>query len=165
MILVIDFDNTKRDILLAADGAVRRFSSPKGGGFRGLGDVLEVMRKEGHESADGVAVVLPIGGERAKEKESERARKSMSWSTVREAVALANALAFAWNVPAVRIDGAKCGKTREDRAKRNCLTPYDCSDEDLRESAKAALEGAASDARVSATYDGEPNITKPKSDS
>ncbi len=142
MLLIVDYDNTGQDILLADGGSVRRFGSLTGEGFRGLHEVLELMRREGAKRADGVAVVLPDH-----EAEPER---NMSWSTIRAAVALGNALAFAWSVPAVRISaGARSGGGS--------------ADEDLRQAASEALAAAGPEDRVSAKYDGEPNITKPKS--
>lgn len=149
MVLVIDFDNSGQDILLADEGTVRRFSSLSGEGFRGLDDVLEVMSGEGLDRAEGVAVILP---QESGKRRGERGERNMSWSTVRAAVALGNALAFAWDVPAVRIEDSRqeAGEGEDGR------------DAALRDEATRALREAAPDARVSATYDGEPNITKPK---
>ncbi|MEA3248734.1 MAG: hypothetical protein U9Q03_00050 [Patescibacteria group bacterium] len=145
MILVIDYDNTRQDILLADESTVRRFDAGPGAGFQSLEQVIESVRNEGHERADGIAVVLPLeAGEGAEEEEAEEVRRDMSWSTVRAAVSMANGLAFAWGVPAVRISGEG-----ED-------------DDDLVGEASDRLRKADPDSRVSATYDGEPNITKPK---
>lgn len=68
----------------------------------------------------------------------------VSWSTVRAAVAVANALAFAWGVPAagLMVDGL--------------------DEPSLAAAVRAAAKSAKPDARLSAKYNGEPNITKAK---
>ena len=68
----------------------------------------------------------------------------VSWSTVRAAVAMANALAFAWGVPAVGTN------------------PDGLDDEALLKAVRAAAKKARRGARLSARYSGEPHITKPK---
>ena len=194
MILVIDFDNTRQDILLADVGSVRRFSSPPGKGFRALEDVLEVMRGQGYERAKGIAVVLPgeglalhpseaasfanDDGEASGAGENERGgeglalhpseasgagekgKRNMSWSTVRAAVALTNALAFAWGVPAVAVRAGE----ESSAPSAPSVPPAPVNDISFASLAEKAIAGAESDAKVSATYDGEPNITKAKSE-
>ncbi|MFH2062725.1 MAG: hypothetical protein ABIJ46_01065 [bacterium] len=134
MVLVIDYRNGQGDVLLAGDGPARRFGSPgRRDGFVALAAALEAM---GGAELTGVATVLPAAARQSAE--------SMTWSSVRGAVAMANALAFAKGVPAVRIEP-------------------DDSDDRLAEAAVAAVASAEPDAIVSASYDGQPNITKPKS--
>lgn len=71
--------------------------------------------------------------------------RDASWSAVRAAVATANALAFAWGVPAVTlpVDGAE-------------------TNSEIGRLASVALRKAGKRARARAIYDGEPNITQPK---
>lgn len=68
----------------------------------------------------------------------------VSWSTVRTAVAMANALAFAWDVPAVG------------------MNPDGLDDEALLKAIAAAAKKARRGARLAARYSGEPHITKPR---
>lgn len=84
--------------------------------------------------------------------------RNMSWSTVRAAVALANALAFAWGVPAVSViagEGTEGAEAVEGEEENVILSKRSIE----------ALKEVPVDARVSATYDGEPNITRPKRES
>ncbi|OIO51784.1 hypothetical protein COY93_00995 [Candidatus Uhrbacteria bacterium CG_4_10_14_0_8_um_filter_58_22] len=133
MVLIVDYRDGKGEMLLAGDGPARRFgSSGRRDGFVALGMVLAEV---GDSVLDGVAAVLPT---------TERQQEAgMTWSSVRGAVALANALAFAHGVPAVRIDSAD-------------------DDDVLAESADAAVVSAVPQATVRADYDGQPNITRPK---
>lgn len=73
--------------------------------------------------------------------------RNVSWSGVRQGVATANSLAFAWGVPvtAVRV----CG---------------DEPREALAEMVRKAAIGAQPGEWVSAVYSGEPTITKAKND-
>jgi hypothetical protein len=137
MILIIDYKNQSQDILLVDEGSARRFESPLGQGLRGVDEVKNVLDEKGVDRVDGVAVIIPDKGE-ARER-------GMTWSAIRAAVAAGNALAFAWNVPAVRVRGGE-------------------DEQSLVKEAEEALEGAGPDSRVSAEYDGEPNITTPKGD-
>ncbi|HCC21897.1 hypothetical protein A2480_00620 [Candidatus Uhrbacteria bacterium RIFOXYC2_FULL_47_19] len=133
MVLVIDYRNGKGEVLLAGDGPARRFgSSGRRDGFKALDAALIEV---GDGCLDGVAAVLPT---------TERQQEvGMTWSSVRGAVALVNALAFARDVPAVRIDPAD-------------------NDEILVEAAVVAVSLAEPQAIVRADYNGQPNITRPK---
>jgi len=68
----------------------------------------------------------------------------VSWSTVRAAIAVANALGFAWNVPVAGVlaDGLDAKQ--------------------LATAIRAAAQHAKPEARLTAHYNGEPNITKAK---
>lgn len=68
----------------------------------------------------------------------------VSWSTVRAAVSVANALGFAWGVPVVGI--------RAEGLDEPSLTA----------AIRTATATAKPTARLHARYDGEPNITKAK---
>jgi hypothetical protein len=68
----------------------------------------------------------------------------VSWSTARAAVAMGNALGFAWGVPVVAHE--RFGEM---------------TSTELAEAARLLGRGAASDARIGAVYSGEPNITAP----
>jgi hypothetical protein len=81
-----------------------------------------------------VAAVWPNGG------------ADVSWSTARTAVAVANALAFAWGVPAVGLEVEGLGRV------------------ELAAAIRSAAKDAGADARLSVSYSGDPNITAPKSD-
>jgi tRNA A37 threonylcarbamoyladenosine modification protein TsaB len=72
-------------------------------------------------------------------------KRDVSWSTVRAGVAMANALAFAWGVPAAEIAVAG-DDPRAEVEKR------------VRAAAKKAKRGRW----VGAAYSGEPTITKAK---
>ena len=72
-------------------------------------------------------------------------RTDVSWSMVRTSVAMANALAFAWNVPAVTVQ-----------------LGGDESPEEVLAAVRQVTVGIKTDARISAKYSGEPTITKPK---
>lgn len=133
MILIVDYRQNQSLLLLADENSVRRFSAESNGGFHQLDDVLSEIG-EGSQP-EGVAVVLL-------DRSDESAENKMSWSTVRAAVSMGNSLAFAWGVPAARIDPDTEGK--------------------MVAAARLALGEAGVSSRVSALYDGEPNITKPK---
>src|SRR3989339_868255 len=133
MVLIVDYRDRKGEMLLVGAGPARRFgSSGRRDGFMALGAVLTEV---GDSVMDGVAAVLPTV-----EKQQE---VGMTWSSVRGAVALANALAFARDVPAVQIDPAD-----DDRI--------------LAEAAVVAVSLAEPQAIVRADYNGQPNITRPK---
>ncbi len=72
-------------------------------------------------------------------------KRDVSWSTIRAAVAMANAFAFAWNIPAVEMQ--VCG---------------DESRTELATLVRSATKKAKKSHWVSASYNGEPNITKAK---
>jgi hypothetical protein len=133
MILIVDYRNEQSRLLLAGQGGARSFIGGRGQGFVQLEQVLKEM--SGQESPGGVAVVLP--GE-----DSPGSPERLSWSTVRAAVSMANSLAFAWGVPAVRVPAL--------------------TDDELVARASEVIAAAEATDRVSAFYDGEPNITKPK---
>jgi hypothetical protein len=65
----------------------------------------------------------------------------VSWSTVRAVVAVGNALAFAWGVPAVGVN------------------PTGLDEDALAKAIRTAVKRAEPEARLSARYSGEPNIT------
>jgi hypothetical protein len=132
MVLIIDYRQNESRLLLADGNSVRSFCGERGAGFDQLNCALDELGKEARP--DGIAVVLP--------EKSGTDDVHMSWSTVRAAVSMANSLAFAWGVPAVGFSGGAGGE--------------------LVTAAVEALRGADASSRVSAFYDGEPNITKPK---
>lgn len=70
---------------------------------------------------------------------------NVTWSGIRQGVATANTLAFAWDVPVVQVQ--VCG---------------DESREAVAELARKAAKAAKKGAWVSAIYSGEPNITVSK---
>lgn len=72
-------------------------------------------------------------------------KRDVSWSTVRAGVASANALALAWNVPAIALTVAGD-------------EPKAALEDMVRKAAKGARRGAW----VSARYSGEPTITQAK---
>ena len=134
MVLVVDYRFGHGDLLVGRAGGVQRFSSDRRDGFSALSRALE---SDLDERLEGVAVVLPAEGESGQ-------AVGLTWSAIRGSVALGNALAFAWGVPAVRISSAD-------------------QDQVLLERAVDALAGVSIDSVVSANYDGSPNITRPKS--
>ncbi len=132
MILIVDYRQNESRLLLADNGSVRRFNEGPNTGFYQLQQVLDVL---GDAKVEGVAVVLP-------DRDDKSNDNKMTWSAVRAAVTMGNSLAFAWGVPAVR------------------LSPE--NEVGLAKAATKALDDADVNSRVSALYDGEPNITKPK---
>ncbi|MFH1047845.1 MAG: hypothetical protein V1738_06090 [Patescibacteria group bacterium] len=134
MILILDYRQATSALLLADEKSVRRFSDTIGNGFRQLDEMLNLIGPKA--DVQGVAVVLA-------DRTDDSAENKLTWSTVRAAVSLANSLAFAWGVPAVRIAPSVV-------------------ESELVERAKKFLSEANPSSRVSALYDGEPNITKPK---
>jgi hypothetical protein len=127
VILIIDYRQEKNQLLLADQNSVRSFSAGRGDGFKLLSRVLAEIKTE--SLPQGVAVVLP------------GLTEQMPWSDARAAVSLGNSLAFAWDVPVVRLRG---------------------DEGDLVAVAIQMLRETKSDVWISALYDGEPNITKPK---
>ncbi len=73
--------------------------------------------------------------------------RNVSWSGVRQGVATANSLAFAWGVPVAAV--GICG---------------DESRQALAEMARRAADGAKLGEWVGAVYSGEPTITKSKNE-
>lgn len=130
MILVIDADNARSRVGVAEDGVLRWTES----GPRQVVTCLDgVARTLGARHPEGIAAVT--GGH----------DRNATWSSVRATVAAANALAFAWGVPAVGIEAAD-------------------DDGALAQRAHDAIAAAARGSRVSAVYDGKPNITTPRND-
>jgi len=128
VILMIDYRQNESKLLLTDQNIMRSFSGGRGAGFELLGRWLAESDKL--TQPQGIAVVMPGATER------------MSWSDTRAAVSMANSLAFAWGVPAVRLSGKE--------------------EAELTDEAVKILSNADFRARVSALYDGEPNITKSK---
>lgn len=133
MILFFDLRNDGAAVG-AIDASADRWISASGRriGFRMLARARSML---GGKKPSCVAVAM----------NASDARRDVSWSTVRAGVAMANALAFAWNVPAaeVRVAGGE---------PRKALAGL------VRKAAKEAKKGRP----VGAIYSGEPHITTAK---
>lgn len=134
MILYIEFRNGYQKIGAVDDASAAFFESHHDRGE--FVAVSEAMLSKAELSTAPTAVVAAVFPEGSPD---------VSWSTVRTAVSVANALAFAWHVPAVGI----------------CVEGLDESS--LAAAVRTAAASAQPDSRLSARYNGEPNITKPKS--
>jgi hypothetical protein len=100
------------------------------GEFAALAEAREKFGLARRRPAAIVAAVFPEGS------------PEVSWSTVRAAVSVANALGFAWGVPVVGV------------------RPDGLEEAALAVAVRTAAAKAAPTARLHARYDGEPNITK-----
>ena len=132
MIIYLEFRNGYQR-LGAVDSVSSAFveSRVDRGEFVALDDALRRVLAPGQTPTAVVAAVFPEGS------------PDVSWSTVRTVVSVANALAFAWHVPAsgLNVEGL---------------------DEPALTAAIRAAATAAPDARLTARYNGEPNITTSK---
>jgi len=138
MILVIDLTND-RLVFGAVDGRGGRWLEyPLLRGGQGALD--KALRAFGSRRRPPTAVVLVERGGPDRKMEPH-----VSWSTVRAGVAMANTLAYSWNVPVVGLppDGLSSRQT-------------------LAAAAWKAAKPAKTGNWVSAAYSGEPNITKSK---
>lgn len=137
MILILDFGH---DWLAfgAVEGGKSRWRRVAAGtsAFRALRRVLQEFELD-RRAPTGVAVVL---------RERREGAPYVAWSTVRQAVAMGNTLAFAWGAPAaaIRVQGTE-------------------KPDELGVLAVQALAKAKPGDWIRAVYSGEPNITKPKS--
>lgn len=133
MILYLEFRNGRQRVgLLGARSA--RFVSLAGdrGEFAALAAAKRKFGLARRRPDTVVVAVFPHGS------------PEVSWSTVRAAVAMGNALAFAWGVPAVGVN------------------PEGLGDGAFVAAVRTAAAKAKPDARLSARYSGEPNITVSK---
>lgn len=141
MVLIIDFGN-ERLAFGAADG--RRIKWFRTAAERGGVAVAKALRALGFDRRPPAMVAVMLE-ERRGVQAGDRPVRRVSWSTVRAAVAAANTLAFAWNIPVVT------------------LRPSDHPD-DRHLSAlvdKKAFRPKKGE-WAAAVYSGEPNITRPK---
>ncbi|HTK05482.1 MAG TPA: hypothetical protein VL500_07890 [Candidatus Eisenbacteria bacterium] len=101
------------------------------------GSLAKALKAFGMPKRRPTAVIVAAGG--------DPALRNVSWSTVRAAVAAANALALAWNVPVASM-------------------PVNGDEEPamLEKMIRAAAKGAKRGVWASARYSGEPTITKAK---
>lgn len=133
MILFLDFRNERQKVgLIGESKAEWRRHEGRRGEFELLAELAESLGLHRNPPSAVVAAVWPEGGD------------GVSWSSARTVVTVANALAFAWGVPAVGLD---VGKISED---------------DLPEAIRKSVVGHVSGDRVHVTYSGDPNISKPK---
>jgi hypothetical protein len=137
MILLLDFTNeTARIAAVGAKDATWTAAPPfaKGGVFRAFD---KARRAKGFPKGKPACVAVALS--------AKGFARDVSWSTVRAGVAMANGLAFAWGVPsvAVGVTGAE-------------------SQDELAVAARVAAKKAKKGVWVSATYSGEPTITKAK---
>ena len=142
MVLVVDFDNERRAFGAADKLKIRWFRSAAGDAVRGSLDKALPALGFDRRRPSAVAVML---GERSAVPVAGQPVRNVSWSTVRAAVAAANTLAFAWNVPVITLRLAARPTDKELLAM-------------IRKEAGAAETGNW----AAAVYSGEPNITKPK---
>lgn len=135
MILFLDFRNDRLSIARIAAKDAQWVAVP--GGTPAGKAVEKAMKAFGMPAKKPASVAVAVGG--------ERGVRDVSWSTVRAAIAAANALAFAWRVPIVPVP--VCGD--EPRTAIESLV-------------RAAAKGAKIGTWASARYSGEPTITKAK---
>lgn len=135
MILFIDITNERSRVgLIAARRAIWR-SAP---GRDALMTLLTAAKRARRIPARGATFVLAA-------LSAPGSVRDASWSAVRGAVAAANALSFAWGVPAT-----------------TALLRGDEPEDVVAAIARVAAKRAGKGSRASAVYDGEPHITKPK---
>ncbi len=138
MILYLDLrrDEVTIAALDANDAKTARWSVLSGDNM--IGRALDKAKKAfGLLRKNPSCVVLAVN--------APEAVRNVSWSGVRQGVATANTLAFAWGVPVASVQ--VCG---------------DESREAVAELALKAAEGAKKGEWISAIYSGEPSITKAK---
>ncbi len=137
MVLIIDLTND-RLAFGAADGRTGSWLSlPPSRGVHAALD--QALKKFGLDRRPAEAVVLVKYG-------AAEAAGRISWSLVRAGVALANTLAFAWNVPVASL-----------------LRPAGVPDgQALAAAAWKLSQGARTGEWAGAVYSGEPNITRSK---
>ncbi len=130
MILYLEFRNRRQRLALVHDDGVQWLEHE---GERGeLVALKEIGEHFGGKTPTAVVTaVFPEGD------------KEVSWSTIREAIAVANALAFAWGVPAIGV-------------------PYSQDEAELLDAIRLATKNASPEAHVTAAYNGEPNVTMKK---
>ncbi len=133
MVLFLDIRND-RAIIAIVEVERAQWMSVKGErvGFRSFDRVKKVLGKKKPG-----AVIVAVG--------EPSTKRALSWSTMRTGVAMANGLAFAWDIPVVAIE--ICGdETRGE----------------LAEMVKKAAKKAKKNRWITTSYNGEPNITKAK---
>ena len=135
MILFVGFSDAVSRVAAVHPRGALWFTAPSG---RSAVAAIAAARKRKGFGATPTCVVVARAAAGAAER--------VSWSSVRSAVSAANAIAFAFGVPAVSV--ALDGTESQDR---------------IAVLVRAAARGAKRGARVSATYDGEPTITVAKS--
>lgn len=135
MILLLDFRNDGLYLARIAPKDARWIAAP--GGTPAGRAVEKAMKAFGMPAKKPKSIAVAVGG--------EKGMRDVSWSTVRAAIAAANALAFAWRVP---------------------IVPVPVRGDETREAVEALVRTAAKGAKVgtwaSALYSGEPTITKAK---
>lgn len=135
MILFLDFRNDRMAVARIAPKDARWVVVP---GRTLAGKAVEkAMKAFGMPAKKPTSIAVAVGG--------EKGVRDVSWSTVRAAIAAANALAFAWRVPIVPVP-VRGDETRAD----------------LEARARASAKGAKIGTWASARYSGEPTITKAK---
>lgn len=135
MILFLDFRNDSMSVARITSKDARWVAAP---GRTPAGKAVEkAMKAFGMPAKKPTSVAVAVGG--------EKGVRDVSWSTVRAAIAAANALAFAWRVPIVPVPV----RGDESRAATETLV-------------RAASKGAKIGTWASARYSGEPTITKAK---
>lgn len=135
MILYLDLRNDR--FSFAAIEAKRATWVRTPGAVSVGGSLAKALKAFGMPKKRPTAVAVAAGG--------DPALRNVSWSTVRAAIAAANALALAWNVPVATVP------VRGDET-------ADEVEAMVREAAKVAKRGVWASAR----YSGEPTITKAK---
>ncbi|HTM68350.1 MAG TPA: hypothetical protein VL426_03555 [Candidatus Binatia bacterium] len=135
MILFIDLRNDRHDFAAVDAKRTKWLTTPAASSSSG--PLAKALKAFGMPKRKPSAVAVAMGGEPGK--------RDVSWSAVRAGVAAANALALAWNVPAVAV--AVAG---------------DESRLALEDMVRKVAKGAASGAWVPAKYSGEPTITQAK---
>ncbi|KPJ85292.1 hypothetical protein AMJ57_03565 [Parcubacteria bacterium SG8_24] len=136
MTLTVDLNDLEYSIGFGVGGGRRRYViRPERGAFRLLSRVLGWRMLRRIRTADRIAVAV-YG--------SREGSGGASWSTVRQAVALANTLGFCWNAPVsgIPMTGQEDARERERRLLRR----------DAEEAGRWAYPA----------YSGEPNITRAK---
>lgn len=140
MMLIIDFTNEHHRICLLEGRTAKWFDEGASTGRYNLLSRVTKYCDRVEKYPRAIAVTL-----RVRNQKVEPQTHNVSWSTIRAAVAMANTLAFAWNVKVVEVpvSGAETEK-------------------ELIAAAKAAAEGGKKKVWVKAKYSGEPTITKAK---
>jgi hypothetical protein len=140
MILLIDFRNESLGYAAVsakgrgADQAVWHRTAPS---TNNLSELASAMAKIGLSGRKPESIVVTLV--------SRSGSVKVSWSVIRTAVAAANTLAFAWNVPVAPLS-----------------VSGDEPPERLEEMARKAASSAKLGGWVSAVYGGEPSISKAK---
>lgn len=140
MIIFLDITNSRTRVgFIGARSAVWREAPSRDAAVR----VLTAAKKARLVPASGAkCIVVAIG----KVVTAGATARDVSWSGVRAAIATANALAFAWGVPAT-----------------TATVTGDESDAETATLVRIATKRAKKGGRAHATYNGEPTITKAKS--